>query len=353
MKPIRSLTALVGAGVISIAAADTIQLKDGKTYSGKVLSETADSYTVDLLISPGIRDERVLKKTEVASVTREGPDEKAFVAISDLVPAPDLLTAADYQARMKLAYDFIKSYPTSTLNPKARKVAAELEKEYDAVEAGGVKINGNIVTAAEHQANKFEVDARMIEAGIRAQANALHWTLALRQFANLEKDYQSSASYRELLPLVRKIINRYRTETAELAADFDKRTKERQAGLERMSGDERTETERAITEEIDSSKKRYEAEKREGTKWVTPDPAVKASLDDTVHFADSELKRLDALKLDTIPDGGKAWRDAWSLLHSGTDQKTAATALNAARAAKLPPAYIAELEAAAKPAPKK
>lgn len=342
---------LLSVGLLSTAAADTFRLKDGTKLEAKVLREDASSYTLEVQVTKSIREERVVKKADVDGVDRVSNDDKAFAGLKDVLPAPDLLTTEDYDSRIRKVRDFIKEYPESlTLVKKAREMAAELEKERELVNQGGVKLGGRVLAPEERESNKFEVDARMLEVALRTKAKAGQNVAALRDFEKLDKEYQSSAAYREVLVTVKEVMRRYRAEAADGASTFDARMKKQQAGLELQQSEDRSDSTRAIAERDAQAKATYDAEKKANVKWVTPNLFVKASLDEASKYADQELKRLDALKLDTLPDGGKAWRDAWAAIHAGGDMKAANPLISAARAAKLPDRYVKELEASAKAA---
>jgi hypothetical protein len=351
MKSPASLALVLSAGLVCPAVADVFRMKDGTTYEGKILREDADSYYVEVQVTKSIKDERTLKKADVDKVEREQADEKAFQSIKGLAPAPDLLSLAEYDARLEKIYQFIEANKTSPLAEDAKKMAGQLEEERDAVQAGGVKLGGHLISGEERNANKFDIDARVIETKIRALAKGSQWTQALREFEALEKDYQSSASFKEVLPVVREVVGRYQAQATENAASFDARMKERAIGLERMDASSRAASTAAIAEQTAVAKQNFEAEKKANQKWVTPNPELKESLAEAARYAEQESKRLASLDLSAIPDGGKAWRDAWAGLTKG-DAAAASTLLSNVRTAKLPDRYIAELEAiAAKLAP--
>lgn len=351
MKSPASLALVLSAGLLCSAGADVFRMKDGTTYEGKILREDANSYYVEVQVTKSIKDERTLKKADVDKIEREQADDKAFQLIKGLAPAPDLLSLADYDARLKKVYEFLEAHKTSPLADDAKKIAAQLEDERDAVQAGAVKLGGHLITGEERNANKFDIDARVIETKIRAHAKDSQWTQALREFESLEKEYQSSASYKEVLPLVREVIERYQAQATANAANFDARMKERAVGLERMDASSRAASTAAIAEQTAQVKQNYEAEKKANQKWITPNPELKESLDEAVKYSEQESKRLASLDLASIPDGGKAWREAWAGLTKG-DAAAASTLLSNVRSAKLPDRYITELEAiAAKLAP--
>jgi hypothetical protein len=349
MKRTHALTAGLLAGLIGTASADTLHLKNGTTYQGKILSETKDSYLVEVMVTKSIKEERTIARTDVTKIDREKLDETAFVEIAKLAPAPDLLAAEDYRARLELCYKFVKTYPSSPLAAKARAIAGELEKEIDVIAQGGVKLGGKLVTATERQADKVEINARVLESSIRAHAKNSQWVLALRDFVKLEAEYSNTAPFKDVLPFARKVIQQYNAQLIESAAGLPKRLADRKVGLERMSSEDRNASNRAIAEVDEAAAKKAAEEKAAGIKWTTPDDFNKTSLDEAIRYSDQELKRLENLRTDAKVDAGKAWRDAWSAIQ-GSDAKVVVTALSEARAARLSNDLIAELETLAKKA---
>lgn len=347
----RTLTALSVLALLGIAHADTIRLKNGTTYQGRVLKEDGEHYVVEVQITKSIKDEKRILKADVAEIVREQPDQKAFAELSTLAPAPDLLDSAAYQARIAKLYGFLKSYPTSPHAAKVKKMTAELENEQTAVEAGGVKINGKIISAEARQADAVEIDARVLAASIRGLADSNALVPALRKATELEKNFAGTVTFREFRPELQKIVATYRAQAAAAAADYAARAKERDSGLTQMQPNDRADTERALAEQSQAVKTRYHADKQAGVKWLVPDPWDKPALDEAARYADQESKRLETAKLDTTADAGKAWRDAWTAIHaSPVDQTAVSNALSAARSANLPKSYLSRLEDEAKAA---
>jgi hypothetical protein len=210
-----------------------------------------------------------------------------------------------------------------------------------------LKLGGKIVSSAELQSNKVEINARVLESSMRAHANASEWIPALRDFDELEAGYSSTAPFKDALPVAKQVIEQYNAQLVESSAGFAKRTEERKVGLERMSSEDRNASIRAIAEQDEAAAKKLSGEKAAGVKWTTPDDFNKTSLDEAIRFCDQELKRLNALKPDSKTDAGKAWRDAWTAIH-GTDPKAVATALADVRNAKISAELLTELETLAK-----
>lgn len=348
MKSRSTLTALVLLPLLGVASADTIRLKNGTTYQGKIIKEDPEQYVFEVQITKSIKDEKRIPKADVASIERELPDQKAFSQLS-LEPAGDLLEASDYQERIAKMYAFIKAYPQSTHLSEVKKVTAQLEQEQSVVETGGVKLNGKMISGADRQKDAVEIDAKILSAKIQNAAKARAYVAALRQLGEFEKDYSTTDTFRDSLPALRLIFQSYRSQIASMATSYPQRVKERDAGLGQMKPEDRANTERALAEESKAIKAQYDADKKAGLKWLTPDQWDKPALDETLRYVDQEMKRFDNLKIETELNSGKAWRDAWAAIQ-GRDQQAATDALKTARASKLPARYLTRLEEAAKAA---
>jgi hypothetical protein len=330
-----------------VCLADTFQLKDGSTLEGRILKEDDTSYHVEVQVTKSIKDERTIAKADVRSIEREQPDAKAFEAIEKLMPAPDLLTASDYEARIKSVEKFLTDHRGSSRAPAAKVMLEKLKAEANEILAGGIKMNGKIIPSTEYLANAYEIDARVMEARFRTLIKEARYLEALRVFNEMSRDFRNTDAYREVLPLATQAINTYLAEVTQVAAGFDERMRQRQVGLSRMTPDDRATTEAAIKEETAELEARLKAEKDAKVGWVTTSPDLKASLDETLTFGKQELNRLSSFKSATPVDGGKAYRDALRLIHTGSDKNAMTTAISAAKSAQIPQKYIANLEAAA------
>lgn len=348
MKSRPALTALILLPFLGVASADTIRLKNGTTYQGKVIKEDPEQYVFEVQVTKSIKDEKRILKADVASIERELPDQKAFSQLP-LEPASDLLEASDYQARIAKMYAFIKAYPQSTYIPEVKKVTAQLEQEQSVVEAGGLKLYGKMISAADRQKDAVEIDAKILAAKIQNAAKNRAYVAALRQLGEFEKDFSNTDTFRDSLPVIRQIFQSYRSQIASAVTSYPQRMKERDAGLGQMKPEDRANTEQALAEESKAVKAQYDADKKAGHKWLVPDQWDKPALDETLRYLDQETKRFDNLKIETQLNSGKAWRDAWSAIQN-REQEATTEALKAARSAKLPARYLKQLEDAAKAA---
>jgi hypothetical protein len=330
------------------SVADTFTLKDGTTLEAKVLKEEADSYVLEVQVTKTIKDERKVAKADVTKVTREQPDLKAFEAIEKLSPTPDFLTEADYTARILAAEKFLKTYPATSKSKEAKAILDTLRSEGQEIAAGGIKINGKIVSKEDYKANAYEYDARVQEAKIRALAAENQIVPALRAFADFDRDFRTTLSYGALVPLAKQLIQTHVSESQQALSTLDVRLKERQTGLQRMVAEDRATTEAAIKEEDEAIEARFKSEKDAKQVWVTTSPYHKASLEEAVKFGQLEIARVSAVKTELGVDGGKAYREVVSAVRSGANAATVTAALAAAKTALVPARYTAPLEAEAR-----
>lgn len=344
------LTALTALTALTFPAfADTLMMKDGSTVEGTILRQDATSYVVEVQVTKSIKDERVIAKADVIRVKTEGPDEAAFESIAGLVPTPDALTTGQYAQRIKRVEKFMSDYRDSWSSIKAKKILATLKSEADEVRAGGIKLNGKLMTSSEYQANAYEIDSGIEAARIKRLIDQGRNLMALRAFAEFERDFRNTPAYQELVPQLTRVIRTYLAGTGQLLATFDSRTKERQAGLERMPAADQIQTTKAIAAENVAIQKRFDSERSAKLDWVTPHPFFKPSLEDAVRFGKQELARLADQSATPTVDGGKAYRDAMALIQSSEADETSVTAaIHAAKTAGVAQRYLHILESAAK-----
>ncbi len=348
MKPNLLFPALLPLLLTLPAAADKFTLKDGSTIEGTIISEADGYYTINAVVGKGIKDERKVAKADVVKQEKEEADEKAFKPLAKLVPAPDLLTADEYNQHCLALDTFIKTYPTSSKTKEAKAMLQTLKDEFAEVAAGALKLNGKMIQKAEYATNAYDYDARVQEMKIRNLYNKGQILAALRAFSEFDRDYRGTHSYTSLAPMMKQVMQNYLEETRQLQSTAGDRIKQRQAGLARMSPGDRRATENAINEENAEVEARYMAEKTAKEVWVTAGPYNKASLDDTVRSGEAELARISAAKPALGVDGGQAYHSAWELMHNGGAPTAVTTAIADAKTAGVSARYITTLETEAK-----
>ena len=351
MQKIQLLAALLLGASPLIARADTLTLKDGSVVEGTVLSETAESYVVEIQVTKSIKDERTIPKSEVAKVTREQPDHKAFEAISKLGSAPDFSTSEEYAARITAFEKFIAAFPESIKVYDAKKSIETLKSEATQIEAGGTKYNGLIISKEDYLANAYELDSLAQAGKIRAAIANNEVKSALRSFAEFDRDFAASEAHAALLPAITNLMRAYLAEATQSLSTLESRIKERKVGLDQMALADRKSTEAAVMEEDADFEKRYQSEKAAKVTWLTTSPFHLASLTETSQLATKELARLSVRPTIASAEGDRAYREVYTVIHSSADAPAKEAALAAAKTAGISARYLAPLEAIVKKKP--
>ncbi len=346
-KPI--ILALFSLALVVPSMADTFTLNDGTALEGVILREDAEFYVLEVQVTKSIKDERKVAKADVTKVVRERPDQASFDKIAKFVPTPDLLTDAQYGERITAVNKFLKAFPDSANKKDAEMLLSNLKEESAQIASGGVKMKGKIISPEEYKLNAYDLDAKVEEARILNLVEQRQFIAALRAFSDFMTQFKMTNSMVSLAPTMQRVMNGQIADAKQLLASLDQRTKEREAGLERMAVDDRRVTENALKDETANVEKRLEAEKTAKIVWVTPSPFSRSALDAVVRGGDSELRRLDSIKPPAPgSDSGGLWRDAMMLIVRGAPTNDISSAISAARSAAVPADYISILETAAK-----
>lgn len=343
----KSQSALISLLVISAMAtplvAESILLKSGDRITGTVIRENEDSYVIEVSVSKGIKDERVIQKDRIHSIDKAQDDERAFGAIKDLVPAPDGLSIDEYEQRIDQVSQFTTSFAMSSKVDEAMGMLRELRAELREVKKGGVKYNGVIYSAEMRITDAYDLDAGIAASKVRdliADGQAL---AALREFSAFEADYAPTVAYSNLLPQVSAVLRAYSADLNRLLGSYNTRFASRQKGLNSMSSSDRRNSIAAIEEEQSLLQNRFLAEAQAKVTWVTPHPFCKDALKYALDHAEKVMKSIDD-KMQSEPiDGGSIYREAMVLVRTGGDSGQVAELLKRADSVGMPDRYLEHL----------
>lgn len=321
--------------------ADTIEMKDGTTYEGTVVKEDGEDYIVEIQVTKSIRDERRIPRAEVLRIVAERKDETEFEALPKLVPAPDLLTEADYDARIAQVESYLRKYPRSLKKNEAAKILDQLETERKAIVGGGVKFGGKMISVSERNPEAYALDARIAAAKVKRHGDAGEMLAALRSWTEFEKEFQGSSAYLDTVPYGVKLMRTYLKTVTDALNGFEGRVRDRETGLSRMSSSDRTRAAEAIADEQAAYQRRVEAEKASGFKWFSLDPFVRQPMEETKRQLESEIRRLENLNSASLPKIEEAYAEAWeALTKDGATQQEIDAAYSKARGAQVPAKYL-------------
>lgn len=326
-------------------SADTILLNDGKSIEGKIIFEDPTYYLVEVPFSEGIMDEKKIMKSDIKSISKLSPDIEEFAKFKGLVPAPDLTSQAEYEARVKKLQDFITKYPTSQKLAEVRKMSDTLKEELVVVQAGGFKFSGKMISAEEYQSNAYAYDESILSQKIMRDISNRNFLGALRLFTEYETNFVNGKSRDELVAKIKQVLQVYKTNLTESLASFDSRMKARLAGLDRMTSEDRVRTEKALEEEAARLEERFDREKAIKNLWITPDENHKESITEAIRQVENEIRRLETppknqlvlLSLD------EEYRNAWNLLPVASEDESKKIFENLKRN-RMPESYISKLK---------
>lgn len=349
MKNPSLFLSVLSLSLVGSAFADTFVLKDGTRLEGKILSETADSYMLEVQVTKSIKDEKTVAKADVKEIVREKLDETAYEKLKGLVPTPDLLTTDEYDSRILQITKFIKDHPKSLKVADANTMLATLKEEGTAVQSGGFKLNGKIISAEEYKANAYEIDAKVQEAKVRDAMHKGDILNALRGISRIEAEFATTSVRTSIASVKNQALQAYKSQISGLIRTYEARDAERKAGLSRMTGEARATTEQAIAEEEAQFDRRFKAEKEAQQFWAITNAFHMESLED----AQEAINRTMQEQSETPSgDGGKAYRDAWTAIQTwdGKDETKDAVedAVSKVKDLEVPAKYVSFLADAAK-----
>ncbi len=259
-------------------SADLVKLKNGDQIEGVIVRETDLSYVIEIEVTESIKDERIVAKTDVAFVRRVQDDEVAFKEIRVLEPAPEFLSANQYERRIKKLNRFIEEFPKSKRVEEVEGMLKILKEELKIVRSGGIKFGEEMVTAEDYAANAYEIEAKMMENSIREAIGKRDFLNALRQYSRYDLRMGQSAGRDSLDETILQVLQAYGANLDQTLSTLEQRTAQRAAGLERMTASDRQVTERAIAAEAAQLEMRFKKEKADNEEWTTPDAYHEGSL---------------------------------------------------------------------------
>jgi hypothetical protein len=309
--------------VFAEATADTILLNNGESHEGKIVYEDDNFCLLEVQVTEGIKDEKKILKSDIKSISKQAPDIEEFLKLKELVPVPDLLGVADYEARIKRVEDFIKEFPRSEKLNEARKIDELLKSELQVVRGGGMKLAGKLIPLEEYLSTAYAYDQLIAVHKINRDIGYRNFLGALRLFTDYETKFAAGNLRADLVPKIKQVLQVYKASVSESLAGFDSRMKSREAGLARMAMEDRQKTENALEQQMVNLKARFVREKASKNTWITPDENLKESLTESLRQVENEIKRLDSPQkngLVLISLEG-AYREAWESLPRASEEE--------------------------------
>jgi len=306
-------------GLLSVPlCADTIVLKSGVEYQGKVISEDATTYLVEINVTKSIKDERSIPKADVKSIVKESSEKVDFEKVGTLVPTPDQLSTEDYQERIQKAESFIKAYPASTHTKKLKEALTTLKEEQTVIAAGGTKLGGKLVTAESLKIDSYDIHAQLIYHDFKKLSSQKRYLPALKKWESLKNGYPYSSAYVSSLPQAKRVLKSYQNQLNKDLESLEARSMKRKTALSRLDANERKRVENSLAQKEERLNTIMEKEKADrNTVWLTIGNFDAAAMRKNLNSSKKELLRLERLDASKIQLAGPVLRSTWEALESG------------------------------------
>lgn len=277
--------------------ADTIYLTSGERLDGKVLSETDTEVVMDVQVSAGVRDERTIAKSEIASVEKESPAEAAYREVDDYQPGPTNLPADDYEKAITALSDYLTAYPDSPHAADVQRNLTALTAEKALLDRGQVKFGGRWLSLEEVELHRADLDAQRMLFAMRDDAESGDLISALNTFAQFEQTLAGSRVYPEAVELALQVLAVLQREVDRDFANLKAVKAARMQSADRAVEPEKSQILAAIKAEDAQDTATLAAADKARVKWKPLIPRSEKSLTTLRTQIPSEIKRLTALPL--------------------------------------------------------
>lgn len=177
------------ASLVAGTLADTITLKTGERIEARISAETETTMTLQIQVSAGITDERVVAKADILKVDRIAADETAFRAIMHLQPGKQSLQPAQYDAMINALEAFNTKHPASPHRPEVVAAVDAFALEKKRVSKGEVKLDGVWLSKEEALRQRAQIGGNQMFLAMKSASASGDAITALNAFAALEKNY--------------------------------------------------------------------------------------------------------------------------------------------------------------------
>jgi hypothetical protein len=207
MRFVRFLLPLASALSILVVSghADFVILKSGERVEGKIEEENDKSVTIQVQMG-GVFDDKVIKKSEIAKVSKTSADETVYQSIMNLQPGPDSLSSAQYAQIIAYLNDFVAKYPGSAHAAEIKDTIKGFAAEKKRGDAGEIKMNGNWLTKEQAIIQRVQVGGAFAFENMKRQSAAGDFVGALDSFVQIEKTYAGARTYPDAIELAKQVI---------------------------------------------------------------------------------------------------------------------------------------------------
>jgi len=203
----RNLTPTIAvAMLISSAFADTVILKTGERIEGKIVKDTAQQLTLEVKVSAGITDERIVPRAEVERIEKVDPETEIYRVVGTIQPGNNSLSATQYDPAIRTLEAYLKQFPNGAHTSAVQATLREFLAEKKRVEGGEAKLRGQWLSKAEVEKEKVQIGGLLAFEHMKNQSAAGDNIGALNTFAAVEKSYAGAATMPEMIDLAKQLV---------------------------------------------------------------------------------------------------------------------------------------------------
>lgn len=287
------LTAIFLLTLATSAFADVVTLKSGEKVEGKITAETAADITISVKTG-GITDEQTIKKTDIASVSKDEPDVVAWQPLKALKLGKNSLPAASYDAAINPLNAFASEYPKSQFAAEAQKTADTFAAEKKRVEGGEVKMEDKWLSKDEAQKERYQING-VIALNYMKEQSTRDMIAALNTFDAIEKNFPGARAYPDAVEYVQKMLSALKGQVELRTKALAAQKIEREKSLAQLTGVPKTTLQDEIKREQAAADAAVSAAEKQGNKWLPLSPATERSLQSLASKISSEVPRLAAI----------------------------------------------------------
>ncbi len=325
------LWAFVALGFAAGAVADTVVLKTGEKFEGRILSENDAQVTVEVQVSASIKDERVVKKADIARIDKVQPDEGAWAAVKGLALGHESFESADYQRAEAMLRSFVTQFPESSHAAEAKEKLTAFAAEKKRVDAGEVKLDGKWLAKDEVEEERVQIKGRVLLSQMARLAAAGQLVEAMNVYDTLDKTYPGSSAVPDAILLARKIIPSIASAATQQRDRLKAQAETNKQRLATAQGQEREQLIAMLRSEAANAAAAADAAQKSGAKWLPLVP-VDSVLSTMASRASSELQTMNNKPVDKMKEAIVAGEEAKKAIDA-KDPVAAEKALSRAQSA--------------------
>jgi hypothetical protein len=300
--------------------ADIFHMKDGTDINGTIISETSDSYLLRAEVTNNVFAEKTILKSKLSEITKVDPSIEAYKKLSSILPTPDLMTKEEYDDLIETKINpFLEKYPDSPHTKDAQVILETIKNEQHTIQSGGIKLNGKLLSPEEMEADKYDIQASVLEHKFMKYSQQKDYRAALSTLERLEHGYIDSRQCRTAQKAALIILPIYHEKLQKLLVEVDHLNEKRQRALDSMTSEDNARTKKIFAYEERQYQHMLHLANFDNikAKWLPINQYYKEPIENNIKMVDIETKRINVESQKPSIDNGRYYRETYSALEIG------------------------------------